>query len=211
MSVPDDDYLEEGFKDILMTIKRSFTQEGRNRNQVEKVLNKSRQEMKKRVKEASLEQLKEYSENLKNSIEHNRELLETEDDRVIKAAMQDHNKWLENLLNEVESKITKSQESFEIYVDEYLEEGLFSKKPKVEVEVIYGDWEADCTVWEVGNDMKPIDDINISLPEKFHSGSNDNWDENLAKGEWERIFLDYVKKAIAPKLKKYNVTRIFLH
>ena len=100
-----DEYLEEGFKDILMTIKRSFTQEGRNRNQVEKVLNKSRQEMKKRVKEASLEQLKEYSENLKNSIEHNRKLLETEDDRVVKAAMQDHNKWLENLLNEVESKL----------------------------------------------------------------------------------------------------------
>ena len=100
-----DEYLEEGFKDILMTIKRSFTQEGRNRNQVEKVLNKSRQEMNKRVKEASLEQLKEYSENLKNSIEHNRKLLETEDDRVVKAAMQDHNKWLENLLNEVESKL----------------------------------------------------------------------------------------------------------
>lgn len=59
--------------------------------------------------------------------------------------------------------------------------------------------------------MKPLEVINIELPEKFHSGSDDDWDANLKKGEWEKIFLDYVKKQIEPKLKKYNVKRIFLH
>ena len=77
----------------------------------------------------------------------------------------------------------------------------------MQVEVIYGDWEADCTVWRIGDDIKPLEVINIDLPEKFHAGS----DDDLKKDEWEKMFLAYVKKQIEPKLKKYNVKRIFLH
>jgi uncharacterized protein YukE len=202
-----DEYLEEGFKDILMTIKRSFTQEGRNRNQVEKVLNKNRQEMKKRVKEASLEQLKEYSENLKNSIEHNRKLLETEDNRVVKAAMQDYNKWLENLLNEVENKITKSQESFEIDVDdEYLEEGLFSKKTEVEIEIIYDDWEAHCSAYAVGDDVHCLKSVSVDLPEEFHAGNDEQ-----VKGDWSTALINFVKKATKKDFKEYKIKKYFIH
>ena len=203
-----DEYVEEGFKDILMTIKRSFTQEGRNRNQIEKVLNKSRKEMKKRVKEASLEQLKEYSENLKNSIEHNRKLLETEDDRVVKATMQDHNKWLENLLSEIESKITKLQESFEMDVDdEYLEEGLFSKKTEVEIEVIYDDWEAHCSAYAVDDSVRCLKSVTIDLPEEFHSGS----DKSDPKGNWEEALIKVAKKATKKDFKEFKIKRWFVH
>lgn len=59
--------------------------------------------------------------------------------------------------------------------------------------------------------MKPLEVINIELPEKFHSNSNDDWDKNLKKGEWEKIFLNHVKKEIQPRLKKYKVEKIFLH
>ena len=59
--------------------------------------------------------------------------------------------------------------------------------------------------------MKPLEIINIELPEKFHSNADDDWDKDLKKGEWEKIFLDHVKKRIEPELKKYNVKRIFLH
>jgi uncharacterized protein YukE len=204
-----DEYLEEGFKDILMTIKRSFTQEGRNRNQVEKVLNKNRQEMKKRVKEASLEQLKEYSENLKNSIEHNRKLLETEDNRVVKAAMQDYNKWLENLLNEVENKITKSQESFEIDVDdEYLEEGLFSKKQSADIEVNWGGGrEIICAILQPDNhdDSGMLGSLTIKTPQKFLDGDDE--------GTSDQDLLNYVKKEIKKPLAKkgFKINNIFLH
>jgi hypothetical protein len=204
-----DEYLEEGFKDILMTIKRSFTQEGRNRNQVEKVLNKNRQEMKKRVKEASLEQLKEYSENLKNSIEHNRKLLETEDNRVVKAAMQDYNKWLENLLNEVENKITKSQESFEIDVDdEYLEEGLFSKKQSADIEVNWGGGrEIICAILQPDNhdDSGMLGSLTIKTPQKFLDGNDE--------GTSDQDLLNYVKKEIKKPLAKkgFKINNIFLH
>ena len=57
-------------------------------------------------------------------------------------------------------------------------------------------------MWKIGDDIKPLEVINIKLPKKFHSNTADDWDKDLKKGEWEKIFLDYVKTQIEPKLKK---------
>ena len=59
--------------------------------------------------------------------------------------------------------------------------------------------------------MKPLEVINIELPEKFHSSYEGDWDANLSKGEWEKILLDHVRSVTKNKLKKYNITRMYLH
>ena len=80
----------------------------------------------------------------------------------------------------------------------------------VEVEVIYGDWEADITVWEVGNDITPLHILNIDLPKKFHSDSPDEY----WKGKnFNAELLEYAKKKIMPiAIKKgFKIHKIFLH
>lgn len=95
--------------------------------------------------------------------------------------------------------------------DEYLTEGLFNKKEKVEIEVIYDDWEAHCTAYKVGDSVHVLKSITIDLPEKFHSNSNNEWDKDLKKGDWEKIFLNHVKKAAKGQFKEYKVVKWFIH
>ena len=110
-------------------------------------------------------------------------------------------------------------ESFDAYLEsleaddysEYLTEGLFSKKEKVEIEVIYDDWEAHCTAYKVGDSVHALKSISVDLPEKFHSSNASDGDNNLPKGKWEQTFLKEVKKLVKGQFKEYNVVKWFVH
>ena len=94
---------------------------------------------------------------------------------------------------------------------EYLTEGLFNKKEKVEIEVIYDDWEAHCTAYKVGDSTHALKSVSVDLPEKFHASNASNGDDNLPKGKWEQTFLKEVKKLVKGQFKEYNVVKWFVH
>ena len=323
VNVPDDEYVEEGFKELLGKMGRCFTKNGRIQNDYEKILEKSRKGMKQDVRDAKTkEQLEEYKQWLENGIKTNEEVLPNEEDQNVKAVMTRQNEWLKGLLEEVNKKLSKITEGFnpeDEYLEEgfkdmlgkikslfnkasraeakevkkvrkdieeskrvfmltlhecdrraqcitfydellvvverykelaendtiedrakliqdycdwiekflkeidakikilrestevnedkdYVEEGLFSKKTEVEVEIIYNDWEAHCSVYEVGADDRCLKSISIDLPEEFHAGNN-----KKIKGDWGTALINYVKKATKKEFKEYKIKRYFIH
>ena len=146
VNVPDDGYVEEGFKELLGKMGRCFTKNGRIQNDYEKILEKSRKGMKQDVRDAKTkEQLEEYKQWLENGIKTNEEVLPNEEDQNVKAVMTRQNEWLKGLLEEVNKKLSKITEGFNPE-DEYLEEGfkdmlgkiksLFSKASRAEAKEV---------------------------------------------------------------------------
>ena len=86
-------------------------------------------------------------------------------------------------------------------------EGLFKKKTEVEIEIIYDDWEAHCSVYEVGVDDHCLKSISIDLPEKFHAGNA----AKEFKGDWNKELISFVKKATKKQFKEYKIKRYFIH
>ena len=197
---------EEGFKELLGRLKRSFTKSGRAANVNDKHLNGIRKAMVNEFNaEDDLNELKAYKQWVQDCITSSKESLETEEDKNLKEVILYHINWMTKFLKDVDKKIESVQESFE--VDEYLEEGLFSKKTEVEIEVIYDDWEAHCSAYATDDSVRCLKSVTIDLPEEFHSGS----DKPSPKGNWEEALIKVAKKATKKDFKEFKIKRWFVH
>ena len=114
MSVPDDEYLEEGFKELIGRLKRSFTKSGRAANVNDKHINNIRKAM---VNEFNAEEDKNeliaYKQWVQDCITSSEESLEEMEDKNLKAVTRSHIDWLNKFLKDVDKKIERAQESNE--------------------------------------------------------------------------------------------------
>lgn len=109
---PDDEYLEEGFKELIGRLKRSFTKSGRAANVNDKHLNNIRKAM---VNEFNAEEDKNeliaYKQWVQDCITSSEESLEGMEDKNLKAVTRSHIEWLNKFLKDVDKKIESVQES----------------------------------------------------------------------------------------------------
>ena len=127
VNVPDDEYLEEGFKGLVGRLKRSFTKSGRAANVNDKHLNNIRKGMVNELNaEEDLEELKAYKQWVMDCITSSEESMNSTEDKHLKNVIKDHIDWLRKFINDVDKKISKVQESFEIEDAEidFIEEGF---------------------------------------------------------------------------------------
>ena len=107
----DDEYLEEGFKELLGKLKRCFTEEGRSANKEGKHLNNIRKGMINSLNsEEDIDELIAYKKWLEESIEYEEKELEnmSKDLRNVK---QEHLNWIKNFLKKVDKKIAKLEKN----------------------------------------------------------------------------------------------------
>lgn len=122
---------------------------------------------------------------------------------VVKELEDAKNKLSKRTKKRVDKNINLESTDMELAFD-YLEEGLFKKKPEVEVEVMYDDWEAYCAVYELGNKEKQLKNICVDLPEEFQ----DKTPEEI-KGQIGTSIMNYIKKETKKELKEYNVKKMY--
>lgn len=204
----DDEYLEEGFKGLVGRLKRSFTKSGRAANVNDKHFNNIRKAM---VNEFNAEEDKNeliaYKQWVQDCISSSEQSLEETEDKNLKDVIKYHIDWLTKFLKDIDKKIESVQESYELD-DEYLEEGLFSKKTEVEIEIIYNDWEAQCSAYtfDDNDDAHCLKSVTVDLPEEFQVGS-----DKQVKGNWSEALINFVKKATKKDFKEYKIKRYFIH
>lgn len=202
---------EEGFKEIVTKVKSLFNKAARaEAKELRKVSNDI--EESKRVFTLTLHECNKRSQcvtlydELLVVVERYKELVENDPMESRAKLVKDYCDWIEKFLKEVDSKIKTLQESYDLG-DEYLEEGLFSKKTEVEIEIIYDDWEAHCSAYAVDDSVRCLKSVTIDLPEEFHSGS----DKSDPKGNWEEALIKVAKKATKKDFKEFKIKRWFVH
>ena len=233
MSLSYDEYLEEGLKNIINNLKIAHNFRKIPVNELREKIEGAKRAFASYEGENVIDAVKDEQRRVQNALkavgrEHDKERIDhatrnqIDRERLYRAVGHDDERyklltayaeWLNDFVENINC------ESFGAYLEsleaddysEYLTEGLFNKKEKVEIEVIYDDWEAHCTAYKVGDSVHVLKSISIDLPEKFHSNSNDEWDKDLKKGEWEKIFLNHVKKAAKGHFKEYKVVKWFVH
>lgn len=111
MSVPDDEYLEEGFKGLVGRLKRSFTKSGRAANVNDTHLNSIRKAM---VNEFNAEEDKNeliaYKQWIQDCITSSEQSLEETEDKNLKDVIKYHVDWMTKFLKDIDKKIESIQE-----------------------------------------------------------------------------------------------------
>lgn len=111
MSVPDDEYLEEGFKGLVGRLKRSFTKSGRAANVNDTHLNSIRKAM---VNEFNAEEDKNeliaYKQWIQDCITSSEQSLEETEDKNLKDVIKYHVNWMNKFLKDIDKKIDSIQE-----------------------------------------------------------------------------------------------------
>ena len=109
----DEDITEEGFKEALVKLKRSFTKKGREYNKDEKYLENVRRAFDVQFKDADENQLKEMKKGLLDAIATNEPVLEKEEDKVIKQMMEKQTQWMRDSVKRIDDKLNAVKESFD--------------------------------------------------------------------------------------------------
>lgn len=107
-------YLDEGFKDVMIELKRSFTKKGREYNKAEKYFKNIRKKIEIEFKSADAGMLAEMKKGLADAVATNEPLLEKEEDKEIKQIMQKHTDWMRNFINKIDEKMNSVKESFDV-------------------------------------------------------------------------------------------------
>lgn len=110
----DEDITEEGFKEALVKLKRSFTKKGREYNKGEKYLENVRKAFDVQFKDADENQLKEMKKGLLDAIATNEPILEKEEDKVIKQMMEKQTQWMRDSIKRIDDKLNAVKESTEV-------------------------------------------------------------------------------------------------
>ena len=110
----DEDITEEGFKEALVKLKRSFTKKGREYNKGEKYLENVRRAFDVQFKDADENQLKEMKKGLLDAIATNEPILEKEEDKVIKQMMEKQTQWMKDSVKRIDDKLNAVKESTEV-------------------------------------------------------------------------------------------------
>lgn len=110
----DEDITEEGFKEALVKLKRSFTKKGREYNKDEKYLENVRRAFDVQFKDADENQLKEMKKGLLDAIATNEPILEKEEDKVIKQMMEKQTQWMRDSIKRIDDKLNAVKESTEV-------------------------------------------------------------------------------------------------
>lgn len=110
----DEDITEEGFKEALVKLKRSFTKKGREYNKDEKYLENVRRAFDVQFKDADEKQLKEMKKGLLDAIATNEPILEKEEDKVIKQMMEKQTQWMRDSIKRIDDKLNAVKESTEV-------------------------------------------------------------------------------------------------
>ena len=110
----DEDITEEGFKEALVKLKRSFTKNGREYNKAEKYLESVRRAFDVQFKDADENLLKEMKNCLLDAIATNEPILEKEEDKVIKQMMEKQTQWMRDSVKRIDDKLNAVKESFEV-------------------------------------------------------------------------------------------------
>jgi hypothetical protein len=110
----DEDITEEGFKEALVKLKRSFTKKGREYNKGEKYLENVRRAFDVQFKDADENQLKEMKKGLLDAIATNEPILEKEEDKVIKQMMEKQTQWMRDSIKRIDDKLNAVKESTEV-------------------------------------------------------------------------------------------------
>jgi hypothetical protein len=115
VNVPDDEYLEEGFKGLVGRLKRSFTKSGRAANVNDKHLNSIRKGM---VNEFNAEEDKNeliaYKQWIQDCITSSEQSIEETEDKNLKDVIKYHVDWMTKFLKDIDKKIESIQESSRI-------------------------------------------------------------------------------------------------
>ena len=104
----DEEYVEEGFKELLGRLKRCFSEDGRVANSQEKHLNNVKKGMINSLNsENDINELRAYKKWLEECIEYEEKELDKITDKNIKDVREDYIAWIEKFVKKVERKINK--------------------------------------------------------------------------------------------------------
>ena len=110
----DEDITEEGFKEALVKLKRSFTKKGREYNKAENYFKNVRKKIEMEFKSADAGMLAEMKKGLLDAIATNEPVLEKEEDKVIKQMMEKQTQWMRDSIKRIDDKLNMVKESAEI-------------------------------------------------------------------------------------------------
>lgn len=117
VEIDDEEYLEEGFKDALIRLKRSFTKKGREYNKDEKYLSNVRRAFDIEFNNADENKLNEMKKGLLDAINTNEPILAEEEDAVIKQMMEKQTEWMKQSIKRIEDKLNAVKESYDVEED----------------------------------------------------------------------------------------------
>lgn len=117
VEIDDEEYLEEGFKDALIRLKRSFTKKGREYNRDEKYLSNVRRAFDIEFNNADENKLNEMKKGLLDAINTNEPILAEEEDAVIKQMMEKQTEWMKQSIKRIEDKLNAVKESYDVEED----------------------------------------------------------------------------------------------
>ena len=103
--IPEYTVLNEGFKEELVRLQRSFSAEGRDLNKIDYHLENVRRKIQMEFESANTSELKEMKKGLMNAIKTNKAALQNETDQNVKKLMQKHTDWMENFVEKIDRKL----------------------------------------------------------------------------------------------------------